>query len=275
MERNEGKVHSTYFPGFRPIKAFQNYFLLEEIAFKLVALGGVISIWQLASASYNNSLLLPSPFQTVKALFFALQDISTFKNLFLTLKRLLTGLGIALLIGLTLGFASGYSRVVLKLFDPIVSSVRQVPMMAWVPLTIVWFGLGDGPTHFLIAMVAVFPILLNTIAGVQSVPKNYYHAARSLGARRPSLFLRITLPASLPHIMTGLRIGLGAGWMSVICAEFIATSAGFGFLMVQAQTMMETPLLIGLMLLGGGVGYAMDLIIRRVEKTITKWRFVE
>lgn len=128
----------------------------------------------------------------------------------------MVGSGMALGIGLTLGFAMGASTVVHKLIDPIIGPLRQVPIMAWVPLTIVWFGLGDGPTLFLIAMVATFPILLNTMAGVQSVPQNYYHAARSMGAGRLALFTRVTLPSALPDIITGLRIGLGAGWMSVI-----------------------------------------------------------
>lgn len=275
MEENEHKIHTPLTPRVTRIELFQDFMQLRNLVLKLITLGAVIGIWQLASVYYNNNLLLPSPVKTAKALFLAVQDLSTLKNLLLTLKRLLTGLGIALFIGLTVGFVMGYSRTLLKLIDPVVSCVRQVPMMAWVPLTIVWFGLGDGPTHFLIAMVSVFPILLNTIAGVQSVPKNYYHAAQSMGAGPLSLFSRVTLPASLPNIMTGVRIGLGAGWMSVICAEFIATSAGFGFLMVRAQTMMETSLLIGLMVLGGGVGYSMDLFIRRIERRITKWRFIE
>ncbi len=142
--------------------------------------------------------------------------MDTLKNLALTMKRVLTGLGIALGIGLTLGFAMGYSTMICKLVDPVIGPLRQVPIMAWVPLTIVWFGLGDGPTLFLIAMVAVFPILLNTMAGVRSVPPDYYHAARSLGAGRLSMFRQVTLPAALPDMITGLRIGLSAGWMSVI-----------------------------------------------------------
>jgi NitT/TauT family transport system permease protein len=223
---------------------------------------------------YKSNLLLPSPLKTGEALFSAVQDLYTLQNLLLTMKRLVIGLGIALGLGLTVGFTMGSSGAFLKLMDPIISTIRQVPIMAWVPLTIIWFGLGDGPTLFLIAMVGVFPIVLNTIAGVQSIPKNYFHAARSLGATPWGIFSRVTLPASLPGIMTGLRIALGAGWMSVICAEFIATSAGFGFSMVQAQTMMETPLLIALMIISAGVGYSTDIFIRNMEKKITKWRFV-
>ncbi len=176
----------------------------------------LIGIWHILADYYANPLVLPSPWQTFKALFFALQDSETLLNLGLTLKRVMIGLGIAMLVGLIFGFAMGYSDFIYKLVDPIVGPLRQVPIMAWVPLSIVWFGLGDGPTLFLIAMVATFPIMLNTLAGVRAVPRNYYHAARSMGAGRLSIFARITVPGALPDMITGLRIGLSAGWMSVI-----------------------------------------------------------
>lgn len=189
---------------------------LKKVGYQVVTFGTIIILWHLAALHYHNQLLLPTPWQTFKALAFALQDAHTLKNLALTMKRVLLGLGIAMTIGLTIGLAMGYSRVIHKLVDPIIGPLRQVPIMAWVPLTIVWFGLGEGPTLFLIAMVATFPILLNTMAGVRSVPANYYHAAHSMGAGRFAVFSRITLPGALPDIITGLRIGLSSGWMSVI-----------------------------------------------------------
>lgn len=189
---------------------------LTQWVFKAVTFGSLVLLWHLAALHYDSRLVLPTPFETFKALLFALQDADTLANLALTLKRVMTGLAIALVIGLALGFAMGYSDTVNKLVDPVIGPLRQVPIMAWVPLTIVWFGLGDGPTLFLIAMVGVFPILLNTMAGVRSVPKNFYNAARSMGAGPLTLFSKVTLPSALPDMITGLRIGLSAGWMSVI-----------------------------------------------------------
>jgi ABC-type nitrate/sulfonate/bicarbonate transport system permease component len=189
---------------------------LARRLYQVITFGVLLLLWHLAAMHYNNQLVLPTPWKTLKALVFALQDTHTLQNLALTLKRVMIGLSIAMTIGLTTGFAMGYSTIIHKLVDPVIGPLRQVPIMAWVPLTIVWFGLGEGPTLFLIAMVATFPILLNTMAGVRSVSPNYYHAARSMGAGRLTLFTRITLPGSLPDIITGLRIGLSAGWMSVI-----------------------------------------------------------
>lgn len=189
---------------------------LKNRLYQAVTFAALLLVWHLLARHYDNQLVLPTPWQTFKALFFAVQDRQTLGNLALTLRRVMLGLGIALTVGLVLGFAMGYSKIIHNLVDPVIGPLRQIPIMAWVPLTIVWFGLGDGPTLFLIAMVAAFPVLLNTVAGVRGVPPNYYHAARSMGAGRLSTFTRVTLPAALPDMITGLRIGLSAGWMSVI-----------------------------------------------------------
>jgi len=216
MEKNEGSFHLPFQLPPARIELSRFSLNLQKKLYQLIAFGTLLLLWHLAAAYYNNQLVMPSPWQTCKALFFALQDLETMSNLGLTLKRVMIGLSIAIAIGVPVGFAMGYSNTVYKLIDPVIGPLRQVPIMAWVPLTIVWVGLGDGPTLFLIAMVATFPILLNTMAGVRAVPQNYYHAAGSMGAGQLSVFSRVTLPGALPDIITGLRLGLSAGWMSVI-----------------------------------------------------------
>ncbi len=170
----------------------------------------------MAALYYNSEFALPGPLSVVKSFGLAVIDPTTLFNLCLTLRRVITGLGIACVLGMSIGFTMGYSKTAMQLIDPIINPLRQVPIMAWVPLTIVWFGLGDGPTIFLIAMVAVFPILLSTISGVQSIDKDYYNAARSMGAGFWTVFRKIIIPASLPEILTGSRVAVSAGWMSVI-----------------------------------------------------------
>jgi len=252
--------------------------MLKKFDFKniisiIASMAAFIAVWQVASMSYESDLLLPPPLKTVIALWYAFQDVSVLGDLLLTLKRVVMGFCIACAIGLPLGFAMGTSKVLFQFFDPLISSIRQVPMMAWVPLTIIWFGLGGGPTLFLIAMVGVFPLILNTISGVRAISPAYYHAARSMGAKPWSIFIHVIVPASLPDILTGMRLTMGMGWMSVICAEFIATSAGFGFAMVEAQTYMQTDKLLALMIMGAAVGYAIDKTIRFLEAYLTRWRF--
>ena len=160
----------------------------------------------------------------------------------------------------------------MDMLDPLLGSIRQVPIMAWIPLSIIWFGLGDGPTVFMIAMTGVFSVVLNTVSGVQNIPRDFYNAARSMGAGAWSIFRCIVIPGTLPDIMTGARLALSGGWMAVICAEFIATSAGFGFMMVEAQTRMETDNLMALMVMGALVGYLMDRIICFCGARMARWK---
>lgn len=245
----------------------------QRLLLRLIVCVLFLGLWQLAADQYNSKLLLPTPVQTAQKFVAIVQDPSVLKNLMITLERVLTGFSFALAIGVPIGFLMGYSEKAMHAFDPLISSIRQVPIMAWIPLTIVWFGLGDGPTVFLIAMVGVFPLILNTIAGVRGISKDYYHAARSMGAGPWSIFAHVIVPGSLPDILTGARLALGSGWMSVICAEFIATSAGFGYAMVEAQTRMETDKLLALMVMGAIIGYLLDRGLQGIHLSLAKWRY--
>lgn len=188
----------------------------KQILYRLITIAAVFGIWQLAANHYHNEFMMPSPWKTMVTFTSVVHDAAVIKNLLLTLKRVLTGFLYALMIGIPLGFLMGYSKVAMQLLDPLIDSVRQIPIMAWVPLTIVWFGLGDGPTVFLIAFTGTFPIVMNTIAGVQNISNDYYNAARSMGAKPWSIFSHIIVPASMPDILIGSRVAIGLGWMSVI-----------------------------------------------------------
>ena len=194
------------------------------------------------------------------------------RNLGITMRRVLTGALYAFIIGLPLGMIMGYSPKILRALSPFMNSLRQVPIMAWVPLAIVWFGIGDGPTIFLIAFSGVFTIILNTISGVQDISKDFYNAARSMGANTLNIIKDIVLPGSLPGVMTGVRLAIGLGWMSVIWAEFIATSAGFGYCMVEAQGKMQTERVIAYMIIAGLIGFLIDTIMVLAEKVLLRWR---
>lgn len=159
---------------------------------------------------------MPSPIVTGKALLESIVDKDILVNLFITVQRVLKGFLVSLLIGIPVGYAMGLSRTVEVMFEGVIDSVRQVPIMAWIPLTIIWLGIGDGPTIFMIALSGVFPVILNTIQGVKNISKDYYNAARSMGASRFSIFVNIIVPASMPDVLLGARIAVGAGWMSVI-----------------------------------------------------------
>lgn len=188
----------------------------KKFLYKVASIGLIFFIWYLGAVYYDNSLLLPNPIEVLKKFFIAIRDKEVLINLAITLGRVLKGFAYALIIGVPVGFFMGYVKIVEELFGNLIDSLRQVPIMAWVPLTIVWFGIGDGPTVFLIAFGGVFPIILNTIHGVKSVPKNYYNAAKSMGASEGNMFFNITLPYATPDILTGSRLAVSTGWMSVI-----------------------------------------------------------
>lgn len=247
----------------------------KEIIYKIILLVVIAIAWQSYAVSKNNDLIMPKFTDTIMQFFNCVVDSKVLLNISITLVRVLKGFLWALIIGVPLGFMMGLSKVANGLIGGLVDSVRQVPVMAWVPLTIVWFGIGDGPTIFLIAFTGVFPIILNTIQGVKNISKDYYYAAKSMGAGKVSIFKDIIIPATLPDILTGARIAISSGWMSVIWAEFIATSQGLGFLMVDAQTMMQTDRLIALMVLAALVGFAIDRALNLLNNTLSKWRVVE
>lgn len=189
---------------------------IKDFIYKLIMAISLLSIWQISAMHFDNGLLMPYPIDTLKAFIYCITDKETVINILITLQRVLKGFVYAMLFGLPIGFLMGFSKLAQKLLGSFIDSIRQVPIMAWVPLTIVWFGIGDGPTIFLIAFSGVFPIILNTIQGVRNISKDYYNAAASMGASRLSIFIHIIVPASIPYILTGARIAISSGWMSVI-----------------------------------------------------------
>ena len=182
----------------------------------LVILAVLCTIWLIAGNRSTNHLILPRFQDVVTSFVEALTTQRYLTNLWITLGRVFKGFFVAFLIGSPLGLLMGYSDAANRALSPFVNSARQVPVMAWVPLSIVWFGLGDGPTVFMIAFTGVFTMIINTIGGVHNIDRSYYNAARSLGASRVALIRDIVLPGSFPGLFTGARLALGLGWMSVI-----------------------------------------------------------
>lgn len=187
-----------------------------ELIYRIGLLSAIVLIWHYSALNLGSELLLPMPKMVMEGFFSCLVDPEILSGLLITLARVLKGFFWALAFGLPLGFIMGFSKTAENVLSPLIDSIRQVPIMAWVPLTIVWFGIGDGPTIFLIAFSGVFPIILNTIHGVKAISKDYYNAARSMGASPFIIFKDVILPASMPHILTGSRLAIGSGWMSVI-----------------------------------------------------------
>jgi ABC-type nitrate/sulfonate/bicarbonate transport system permease component len=171
-----------------------------------------------------------------------------------------------------LGFFMGLYRPFEEMMDGIVNLIRPIPPLAWIPLAILWFGLGEKSVIFITLISAFFAILLNTIAGVRSVDKSLVRAALSLGATRRVLITKVVLPATLPSLFTGFRIALGVSWMSIVAAELIASSSGLGFMINYYRELLRSDLILVGMLSIGIIGFAMDRGLQWLERRLLPWR---
>lgn len=234
----------------------------------------LLIVWQVASTKVGIPLLLPTPKSTFTEFYANITSKQVMTNVGITMSRVVRGWLIAVAVGVPIGMAMGLSKIFKGILGGVVNSLRQIPMMAWVPLSIIWLGIGDGPTLFMIALNGVFQVIMNTSSGVASIDKDYYNAAKSMGASKGSTFVNVVVPASMPHILVGARLAIGAGWMSVIWAEFIATSAGIGYEMMQAQSMMQTNRLLALMMLSALIGFILDRFLLLLNKKLTAWRYI-
>lgn len=189
--------------------------------------------------------------------------------------RLLSGFGAAIAIGIPLGLLMGYFRPINWLVQPIFELFRYIPPIAWAPFAMFWFGAGNSAQAYVIFTSAFPPILINTFRGVQLVDKGLINAARTLGAKSRTILLEVAIPAALPYIISGLRIGLATGWMALIAAEIVAGTGsrdGLGYLILQGQQQLHADLTIGAMVLIGIIGTLIDLAIRFVENRFAYWR---
>lgn len=189
--------------------------------------------------------------------------------------RLLSGYAAAIAVGVPLGLIMAYFRPVQWLVAPLFELFRYIPPIAWAPFAMFWFGAGSIAQAYVIFTSAFPPILINTFRGVQLVDKNFIDAARTLGAKPWTILAEVALPASLPSVVTGLRIGLATGWMALIAAEIVAGTGsrdGLGYLILQGQQQLHADLTLGAMVLIGILGALLDFFIRWVEHRFAYWR---
>ena len=191
-----------------------------------------------------------------------------------SLNRVFWGFSFAATVGIPLGVIMGWSKPFRNMVDPIVEILRPIPPLAWIPISIIWFGIGIKSAAFIIFLGAFFPILLSTVAGVVSVDVVLIEASRSLGAKERQIFLKVLVPGAMPSILTGLRIGLGIGWMTLVAAEFtgIRTGFGLGYMIMTARDIQRPDEIMAGMAVIGLLGYVMDKALRLIEARVLKWR---
>jgi NitT/TauT family transport system permease protein len=243
----------------------------------------VIVVWQMAGT--NGSLfggVLPTPdraWQAWKVWAFGSTGLSLnpysgtwFANLIFSAERVGKGFLAAILVAVPVGLAIGWSRIASGALDPTVQLLRPIPITAWLPFSIAVFGIRDLGAVFLIALGAFYPIVVNTAQGARDVERNLIRAALMMGAGRWTVLRRVVLPASLPSIFTGLRIGLGIAWTAVIVAEMVAVKSGLGYVLWDAYYVGRMDVVIADMVSIGLLGLVSDRVILLIERWALTWR---
>ncbi len=186
--------------------------------------------------------------------------------------RVAKGFCLAVVIGVPLGILIGWSRLAASVVDPTIQWLRPIPITAWLPISIALFGISDFGAVFLITIGAFYPIVINTTQGARDVDKNWIRAALMMGATQYDILRRVVLPAALPSIFTGLRIGLGIAWTAVIVSEMVAVKSGLGYVLWDAYYVGRMDIVIADMVSIGLVGFLSDWAIVRLERWALTWR---
>jgi ABC-type nitrate/sulfonate/bicarbonate transport system permease component len=226
--------------------------------------------WQVASDRVGNRVLLPSPGLVVTSLW-QLLDGDLPADIAASLTHLVIGYTIGTSIGFLLALLAAASRFADLLLDPLIELLRPISGIAWIPLAIALFGIGEAVPIFLIAYVAIFPVFLNTLAGIRAVDPRLIAAAQVLGASPPMIYARVILPAALPMILGGVRLSLGVSWMTLIAAELIGSDAGLGWRSFWFEQFFSTHKTMAIVLTVGVLGYLLDSFVRLLQRRLTRW----
>lgn len=229
-------------------------------------------LWEIAARfDWINSLLFPAPTTVFRALVDLASADLLFADVQASVLRVVIGFSIAALTAIALGMLLGRWLRLSAYLMPLIDLVRPISVIAWIPLAILWFGLGDQSAWFIIFLGAFFPIFTNTYVGAQSIDRIHVQVSQCFGVGRWQFIRQVLFPSALPFIVAGLRVGLGVGWMCVIAAELIAATSGLGYMIQLARTLVETEKVIAGMLVIGVIGFLMNAAMLWLERSLVRW----
>ncbi|MBL0572779.1 taurine ABC transporter permease TauC [Aeromonas hydrophila] len=251
--------------------------LPRRLGVSLLTLGVLLALWWLvARLGLISPLFLPPPAQVLQQ--FAtlagpqgFMDATLWQHLAASLQRILIALAAATLCGVTVGLAMGLSPTLRGMLDPLIELYRPVPPLAYLPLMVIWFGIGETSKVLLIYLAIFAPVAMATLAGVQGARQVRLRAARALGANRWQVLWYVIVPGALPDILTGLRIGLGVGWSTLVAAELIAATRGVGFMVQAAGEFLATDVVLAGILVIALIAFTLELGLRALQRRLTPW----
>ena len=250
---------------------------MQRLKQTLPALGvliALIALWWIAVAA-THSLIFPSPLQVVTGTIELIEDGTLWMHIGASLMRVGAGFLLAVIIAIPLGLWMGWVRGAYEMLNPLFQILRPISPIAWIPIAILWFGVGNTSPIFLIFISSVFPMIVQTVVGVHTIEKRYLRAAENFGVSRQTLFTQVVIPAVLPQIIVGMRIGLGVAWLVVVAAEMIALRSGLGYMIMDSRNAGNRyDLVVAGMIIIGLIGLMLDGFMRMLEGLkMVRWRY--
>jgi len=247
---------------------------LKKLLPSLTVMALLIAAWWLVVIE-TQSVIFPTPWQVVTGTGELMQNGVLWEHIGASLFRVGSGFLLAVAFAVPLGLWMGWVRGAFTTLNPIFQMLRPISPIAWIPIAILWFGVGNASPVFLIFISSVFPMVVQTTSGVHTIERRYLRAAANFGVSRATLFRRVVIPAALPQIIVGMRIGLGVAWLVVVAAEMIALRSGLGYLIIDSRNAGNRyDLVIAAMIIIGLIGLLLDGLMRLLEGLkAVQWRY--
>ena len=234
----------------------------------------LVGLWWVAVVK-SESVIFPPPWQVIRATAELARQGTLFNHIGSSLFRVGSGYLLAVALAIPLGLFMGWFKGAFVALNPLFQILRPISPIAWIPLAILWFGVGDFSPIFLIFLSSLFPTIVETTAGVHTIERQYIRAAQNFGVSRLTLFRQVVIPAALPHIIVGMRISLGVAWLVVVAAEMIALRSGLGYLIIDSRNAGNRyDLVVAGMIIIGATGLLLDSFMRRLERLKeVRWKY--
>lgn len=242
---------------------------------------GFFAAWQiLVSIGLISTTYVATPIEALRAIFAKVTDLNPDNNTLLTnvaasFQVAFSGFFMAILVGAPLGLLMGWYKPVEKFFRPLFEIIRPIPPISWIPISILFFGIGVTSKAFIIFFSAFVPTLINSNTGILSTNQVHINVGKTCGASKAKMFFTIGIPSAMPMVFAGFKLSLGNAWSTLVAAEMLASSEGLGYMIIMSRTFSRLDLLIGGMLVIGIIGILLSMVMDIIERYVIRWRYVK
>lgn len=253
------------------VKAKLYNYILSLLGFVII-----LFVWDMAVRYTDAAIVMPSPWAVVEKFFVSfvhnIGKYTLWQHALFSLRRVLVGFSLAAIVGITTGILIGRSMLAESIIRPIFEMFRPIPGIAWIPMAILWFGIGDEAKYFIIFMGGLSHLVVNTYAGVIRVDYELIGVAQMLGAKKWQVFLNVVLPSCVPYVFAGLQVALSTCWMAVLAAEMVSSNEGLGFIIISGMESINTTLIFVGIISIAIIGLALATILRAIERKLCVWK---